>query len=79
MASRRDRSLFFAGEFDGVDANERLDIVRALLKGWQDGRVKLWLIAELLNWRARNPWFEEEMLPALRQRVSQLLAQNDSP
>jgi len=30
-------------------------------------------------WLKRNPWFEEEMLPALRQRVSQLLAQNDSP
>lgn len=27
-------------------------------------------------WLRRNPWFEQEVIPALRERVAQLLAQN---
>lgn len=30
-------------------------------------------------WLRRNPWFAEEMLPALRQRVAEVLAQRDDP
>src|SRR5437773_6543045 len=43
-----------------IDSADRpsSDAAPALLERWTDGRLKLWLIARVLDWRARNEWFE---------------------
>ena len=51
-----------------VENGRNPEIARTLLEKWRDGRVKLWLIARLLNWRARNSWFEKAAYVPIKSR-----------
>ena len=53
-----------------IDSADRpsSDAAPALLERWTDGRLKLWLIARVLDWRARNEWFETASYLPVRSR-----------